>query len=87
MSEIFNNYRKDGYRDDGCGGIHPCDVDRAIENGDLYKDIDGYYHDFDGNSYYEDGMLVGSLNSTKKNRSESNLSIKSILSALIHRRK
>lgn len=87
MSGLFDDYREDGYRDDGYGGIHPCDVDRAIENGDLYKDLDGYYYDHEGNSYYEDGMLVKSVEITKKDRAESNLSIKSILSALIHRRK
>lgn len=48
----------DNYRDDGCGGIHSGDVDRAVENGDLYEGSDGNYYDDDNNCYSTDGKLL-----------------------------
>ena len=46
------------YRDDGVGGIHSADVQRAIDNGDLERGSDGFLHDEDGKSYNDEGKPV-----------------------------
>lgn len=46
------------YRGDGFGGIHPDDIQKAINDGALHRSESGKLYDSEGNCYDENGELL-----------------------------